>query len=221
MAFEPPAIPQALLSFFLPAPLREPVMGDLQEEYAERRDVARNRGAVDLWYWRQAIHTACTFLWTQRGAGMAYLLSLIFFVLMLVLALATADFGLWLISPPVLILLVPTSLALGIGATSAQAARLAFRLSLSDADPASPKLVDLARRFLQVTGNQFLLVGGVAFFLGLILLLIGFSQNPELLDSSTLYARYGIALLPLFYGMIFKCVFYSAEQKILWRYARD
>ena len=150
---------------------------------------------------------------------MAYLISVILFIMMIGLALMTSQFGLWLISPPVIILTVPTALVLGIGATSFQAAKSALRMSFGDPISNSPQEVNLAVRFLRVTGNQYLLVSGVAFFLGIIQLMITLSQTPELLNNSAHYARYGIAMLPLFYGMIFKCLFYSAEQKLLWKYA--
>lgn len=215
----PPMIAKSILSFFLPETLRDPILGDLEEEYALRAGDSDSLMRVNRWYWWQVLKSSCLFLWQQRGAGMAYLLSVIFFVLAIFLALVTADFGLWLISPPIIIFIVPTSLLLGIGATSSQTARNAFRLSFSSSCDHSAQTINDACRFLHVTGNQFLLVAGVAFFLGAIQILINFSQNPELISNSSHYFRIGIALIPLFYGLIFKCLFYSAEQKLLGKYA--
>jgi len=215
----PPRVARQLLSFFLPATLREPVLGDLEEEFAGRLYSTGSRNQASRWYWRQALQSACQFFWQQRGDGMAYLISAILFLAIIGLALMTSQVGLWLISPPVIILTVPTALILGIGATSMQAARSALAMSLTDAGIRSAADVNLATRFLRVTGNQFLLVGGVAFFLGTIQLLIGFSQNPGLVASGSHFARLGVAMLPLLYGMLFKCLFYSAEQKLLWKYA--
>ncbi|MCB1670581.1 MAG: hypothetical protein R3F41_20360 [Gammaproteobacteria bacterium] len=214
----PPRIGSLLLEFFVPVRLREPLLGDLEEEFLLKIQHDRRMGRAYRWYWGQVLKSACLFIWMQRGTAMAFFLSVLFFLFVLTAALVTAEFGLWLLSPPVLLALVPTSLILGIGATSYQAARTAFRLSFSESDEYSPAQISLAARFLHVTGNQFLLVGGVTFFLGVILVSIGFSQNPELLNGGVRYARYGMALLPLFYGMIFKCLFYSAEQKITWKY---
>ncbi|MEZ5492302.1 MAG: hypothetical protein R3F50_18620 [Gammaproteobacteria bacterium] len=211
---------ESMLSFFLPAVMREPLLGDLEEEFQFRLE-SSNSSAVYRWYWAQVLKSTCLFIWIQRGAGMAFFLSVIFFLFVLGAALFTAEFGLWLVSPPVILLLVPTSLILGIGATSSQAAKNAFMLSFSESDQHSRQQIDLASRFLHVTGNQFLLVGGVAFFLGVILLLVSFSQNPLLISEGAQYARYGVALLPLFYGMIFKCLFYSAEQKLAWKYQQQ
>lgn len=217
----PPGLAKSILSFFLPAASREPILGDLEEEFTSRIFATSNFYEVYRWYWWQALQSSCLFFWQQRGTGMAYLISVIFFVFMIALALMTSQFGLWLISPPVIILTVPTALILGIGATSFQAAKSALKMSFSDSSAVSTQEVKLATRFLRVTGNQFLLVAGVAFFLGIIQVLLIFSQNPDLMNSSSHYARYGIAMLPLFYGMIFKCLFYSAEQKLLWKYAAE
>lgn len=150
---------------------------------------------------------------------MAYLISVIFFGLMFALAVATGGYGLWYVMPTPLIATIPASVLLGIGATSTQAARTAFKLSFTDAGEQPPQSVDLARRFLRVTGNQFLLVAGVVFFMSSIQWLFMFSRNPDLLNNPSHYAAFGFAILPLFYGMIFKCLFYSAEQKLMWKYA--
>ena len=152
---------------------------------------------------------------------MAYLISVIFFGLIFGLGVATTDFGLWFILPPPLIATIPASLLLGIGATSAQAAKTAFKLSFSDTTEQSTQNIELAQRFLRVTGNQFLLVSGVVFFMGTIQLLFRFSQDAELINNPSHYAAFGFAILPFFYGIMFKCLFYSAEQKLMWKFARS
>ena len=218
---QPPRGATSILSFFLPAALREPILGDLEEEFTQRLCSSDSFSKVYIWYWRQVLQSSCLYFWKQRGNGMAYLISVILFLLMIGLALATSQFGMWLISIPVIIATIPAALILGIGATSSQAAKSAMKLSFSDSSNESPQVVNLAIRFLRVTGNQFLLVGGVVFFLGIIQVLIIFSQDPELMNSGAHYARYGIAMLPLFYGMVFKCLFYSAEQKLMWKYVQE
>lgn len=150
---------------------------------------------------------------------MAYLISVVLFGLLFALAVATGGFGLRYVMPTPLVATIPASLMLGVGATSAQAARTAFKLSFSDAGEHSPQSVKLGRRFLLVTGNQFLLVAGVVFFMSSIQWLFSLSQNPDLLTDHSHYASHGFAILPLFYGMILKCLFYSAEQKLAWKYA--
>lgn len=219
LASVPLKIPQAILSFSLPAELRDPVIGDLNEEFLQRSMLENSLVAPVYWYWVQATKSACVFIWQQRGTGMAYFFSVVFFIVMMMLSMATSQFGFWLISPPIFIGLFPLAFVMGIGATSMQACKLGLKASFSDASGHTDEELGLARKFLNVTGNQFLLVAGVIFFLGVIQLLVSFSQNPAMLDDPMRFARYGIALIPLFYGMIFKCLFYSAEQKVLWKYS--
>jgi len=214
----PPFLAKELLSFFLPANVRDPILGDLEEEFGLRVCSNNNLVAVYRWYWWQVLQSSCLYFWQQRGTGMAYLISIAFFVLMFGLAIFTTSFGPSFLIPPVIIAIIPTSLALGIGATSFQASKNAIKLSFSDAEEPPTEIVSLACRFLHVTGNQFLFVAGAVFFMGSIQVLFSFSANPELLSDPSHYARYGFAMLPLFYGMIFKCLFYSAEQKLLGRY---
>lgn len=217
----PPGLARSILSFFLPATLRDPILGDLEEEFAQRACSNSNLMEVHRWYWWQVLQSSCLFIWQQRGNVMAYLISVILFGLLFGLGVATTGYGLWFIVPPVLIATIPTSLILGIGATSIQAAKNAFKLSFSDSGEHSPQIVSMACRFLHVTGNQFLFVAGAVFFMGSIQWLFSFSQNPELMNDPSHYAGYGFAILPLFYGMIFKCLFYSAEQKLLGKYVQE
>ena len=70
----------------------------------------------------------------------------------------------------------------------------------------------------RLRGYIYCALAGVVFFMSVIQWLFGFSQNPDLLTDHSHYANLGFALLPLFYGMAFKCLFYSAEQKLAWKY---
>ena len=152
---------------------------------------------------------------------MAYLISVLFFGLMFALAIITGGFGLWYVMPPPLLATIPVSLLLGIGATSVEAAKTAIKLSFRDSSKQPAQSVELATRFLKVTGNQFLLVSSVVFFMSVIQWLFSFSQNPERLSDPSHYATLGFAILPLFYGAAFKCLFYSAEQKLQWKYVEQ
>ena len=129
----PPSLPRLILSFFLPIKLQDPVLGDLEEEYVARSLTKNSWFQTNGWYWLQALSSACVFFWQQRGTEMAYFISVLFFLAMMILAMATAQFGFWLVSPPILIALIPLALAMGIGATSMQACKLGFKASFSDA----------------------------------------------------------------------------------------
>lgn len=214
----PPHAATQILAFFLPASLREPILGDLEEEYTHLFQSSASAAHGLRWYWWQVAQNVGHFFWKQRGTAMAYLISVAFFIFMFGMAVLTSGFGQWYLMPPVIILTVPTSLLLGIGASSIQAAKNAFSLSFSESTEHSPQVIRMAVRFLSVTGNQFLLVSGIGVVVGVVQVLMMASSDPSIMEDASIYNRYAMAILPLFYGVIFKSLFYSAEQKLIGRY---
>lgn len=214
----PPRVATGLLSFFLPASLREPILGDLEEEFTHLLLSSGSAARGLRWYWWQVVKNAGHFFWEQRGTAMAYLISVAFFIFMLGLVVLTSGFGQWYLMPPVIILTVPTSLLLGIGATSIKAAKNAISLSFSESTEHSSQAIRMAVRFLHVTGNQFLLVSSVGVVVGIVQVLMMASSDPSIISEASIYNRYAMVILPLFYGIIFKSVLYSAEQKLVGRY---
>ena len=67
-----PRLPLALRLFarFVPGDLREPIAGDLTEEYLEMRD-RRGAARATLWLWGQAARLAWTFRWERATRGRA------------------------------------------------------------------------------------------------------------------------------------------------------
>ena len=67
-----PRLPLALrlIARFVPGDLREPIAGDLAEEYLEMRD-RRGAARATLWLWGQAARLAWTFRWERATRGRA------------------------------------------------------------------------------------------------------------------------------------------------------
>ena len=67
-----PGLPLALrlIARFVPGDLREPIAGDLSEEYLEMRD-RRGAARATLWLWGQAARLAWTFRWERATRGRA------------------------------------------------------------------------------------------------------------------------------------------------------
>ena len=63
-----PPIVLRLFARFVPGDLREPITGDLTEEYLEMRD-RRGPGRATLWLWGQAARLALTFRWERTAHG--------------------------------------------------------------------------------------------------------------------------------------------------------
>ncbi len=63
---EPPKLATFLLMQFSPRPLRDCLLGDLQEEYY-RRAIA-DKGKGNAWYWRQALRTSLHYISAQLAS---------------------------------------------------------------------------------------------------------------------------------------------------------
>ncbi|MEO0438675.1 MAG: hypothetical protein AAF098_17390 [Pseudomonadota bacterium] len=196
----------------LPKRLVDPILGDLQEEYLDQILPELGRFRASIWFWKQVLTTAGLYFWKGRGTNMAYLYGFIFFFIVNAIAMALSGNGAQFLNLPSMVIVVPTAIVLGIAATSSASCRLAFRLTFSGTIGITTDSIHSARRFLHVTGNQCL-------FLGLIGFLIGSIQMATNIEASAFKEVFGPALsvnfLTLLYGVIFKALFYSAEEKLV------
>jgi len=147
---------------------------------------------------------------------MAYVISVMLFSAIFVIAAAMTGTGSAMINISSILIVAPTSIILGIGATSLNSATMALQLSISENLEVTPKLAKSARRFLHDTGNQCVLTDLAATLLGNIGLLVATQQIVGPLQSG--YLVFAVSLLTLLYGLILKCLFYSAEHKLRDRY---
>ncbi len=61
----PPKFPTSFLNWALPKNLREPILGDLSEEYIQH--ISReNTATANLWYWHQALKTSFLFIFKGK-----------------------------------------------------------------------------------------------------------------------------------------------------------
>ena len=64
-----PVFARLLLRIFLPVRDREFILGDLDEEYDQRRESAGGRISPWLWYWRQALASLMSEVRYEAGAA--------------------------------------------------------------------------------------------------------------------------------------------------------
>jgi len=61
----PPNFPSMFLNWALPKNLREPILGDLSEEYIQH--ISReNIASANIWYWHQALKTGLLFVFRGK-----------------------------------------------------------------------------------------------------------------------------------------------------------
>ncbi len=210
-----PKLAQCILTLFLPATIRESILGDLEEEALDLMH-HQNKRQVHLWYWRQVFLTSCIYGFKQRGSTMAYFFGLLFFiVIQAVTMLMTANDVSLFFNGPSFIVVVPLAIVLGITSTSVSSSKLALRLVFIDEQSWEEKEVRSACRFLRVAGNQFILLG----LIGLIMGTVAIAESAELaLAKGWMGQAIAVCFLTLLYALLGKSLFYSAEQKLINKY---
>ena len=208
----PPETATKFLNWALPDSLRDPVLGDLFEEFQQQR--ATNPSSAKSWYRKQAFRSAMQFLWkTKRG-----LLMFIFSVLIFV---GFAYMGMWFagepsmfVDVPSLLLVVPASFAFAIAATSWQTFKQRFSFLVDDEAEVSEQQLVNAGTMFKVFGNTAVLSGVVTTLIGAVA--IGSNLEPENF-SNHFGPAFAVCILTLLYGFGIKTICYVAEQKLVYK----
>lgn len=206
----PPKWAQQVLAWSLPASLQEPVLGDLEEEFFEKRQHS-GETLARFWYLRQAILTSVTFLkQTQRGMLMFVLSLLVLVVIVGIAFLMSGDLGMF-INIPSLIIVLPIALTFSIAATSKQALLNGFKVLLDDQHTLDKRQLMASKRAFVTLGNTAMLCG----YLGVVIGLIAMASNiePEVFKKVFGPAA-AVCLLTMLYALLIKLPCYLSEQKI-------
>lgn len=140
---------------------------------------------------------------------MWFFLSLLIFIALIVLGMGS--YVLAFVDFPSLLIVTP-SFFLAWGATSNGALKLAVTLPFRKAAHGDPDEVRGACRFLRLFGWAALLMGAVGSLIGAVIMLQALS------DTSAIGPALAIAILSIFYGLVFKIITYCAEQKLIYNH---
>ncbi len=210
---------EKILFAILPKALRDPLMGDLQEEFY--RDVIPRYGQAraQWWYRLQVVKSARYYILREKGGVMMFLLSIMVFIALSISAgVLGSSMGVLFNIPSLLVDLVPSFL-FAMAATSTRSWTLCLRLLFVDLDHVDKEEIREASRFLKVFGNMCLV-------LGLFFTLLGAMQILSMFDFSSVSTNKvcsasSVCLLALFYGIAFKSILYVADQRIQHRFRMD
>lgn len=218
---KPPQVPrfaEKLLSFGLPARVREPILGDLAEEYL--LDILPQQGIWKghYWYYKQAIRSLCIYAWREEDGAMAFFWSIVSFVCVIVIVVGV-DFSTfttklsaltWLLDLRSFGFVLIPALGFAWAATSKNTLLLSFKLVFSEPTDISQEQVQEACRFLRIFGNTCLVMGGIGALLGAMVVL----QNLASLTTPSKLESISLAVIAFFYGICLKLLFYTAEHKL-------
>jgi hypothetical protein len=218
----PSAVAEKLLSWSLPATIREQLIGDLFEQFEQMQSEGNQTSAAQIWFWRQSVSTALFYLWQEKGGIMAFIMSVVIFIGMTLLVMLLGGRLAFYWDIPSLMIVILPAIAFGIAASSVDAGKNSLALAFVDhldSDLANLKQsAKAACCFLDVTGTS-------AIWLALMSTLIGWASmgaNIEAAVFSTVFGHaFAISILTLIYGLMLKLLCYAAEKKIRFRYLQD
>lgn len=213
-AHVPPELTTKLLNWALPESLRDPVLGDLFEEFQQQSLI--NPNLARRWYRKQAVRSAIQFLWkTKRGLFM-FLFSVLVFVGFSYMGMWFAGEPSMFVDIPSILLVVPASIAFAIGATSWQNFKQGFRFLFDEEVEASQQQLKGACTVFRVLGNSAIFSGVVTTLIGAVA--IGSNLEPENFRDH-FGPAFAVCILTLMYGFMIKTISYVAEQKL--QYKKD
>lgn len=205
----PPKLSSQFLNWSLPAELRDPIMGDLDEEYIQQ--LLNNPAKADSWYRNQAVRSALQFIWkTKRGLFMLLISLLVFIGFTLMGMWFSGGVDMFIDIPSVLIV-IPAAVAFTIAATSWQRCTQAITHFVSQE-------TDFAQQDLVISKQVFSMFGNVTLWLGSAMTVLGWiAIGSNLDDPSSFGPAFAVSVLTVLYAMLIKIVCYVAEQKIQYK----
>jgi flagellar motor component MotA len=217
-ASAPPMVATKLMEWILPANIRDHLIGDLFEEFYQLQSESSTNGSPSAWFWWQSIRTLLLYIWKERGGLMAFVVSLLIFIGMTLMAMVLGGRLEMFIDWPSFLIVIPPAVAFGIAASSVQSYVSSVKLAFVDQLDVNRQEAHDAIVFLRVTGTT-------AVYLGFITSLIGWvamGANIKAFEFSEVFgSAFAVSILTIMYGLMLKLICYSAEQKIQFRYLKE
>lgn len=213
----PPKMFERFLRWTLPAELKEPLLGDLSEEFQHLQQL--HSASAKHWYVKQALRTANQFIWqTKRGIVM-FIISILVFLFFSFMALwfsVDGSISLTFVDIPSLLLVFPPAILFAIGVTSVKDMKNALAVLFNDELQLSNLELTSAKQFYNVLGNSAVLMGIFTTFIGAVAIAVNIENVAEEFGPA-----FGVCILVLLYGFGLKTLSYVAEQKVQYRINRQ
>lgn len=202
----PPKLIETFLHWSLPAELKEPVLGDLAEEYSEL--ILRQPLKANYWYTRQALHTGLQFLTKTKRGLIMFLFGILGFLAVVMMGMIQSGDLSMFVNVPSLLIVFPSALLITIAATSKQSRRNAYSVLFNDDLTLNKTELKAAKHVYTTFSNMNILMGVIGVIIGA----IAMSSNMQ--DMSSFGPAFAVCLLTLFYALLMKALCFAAEAKI-------
>ena len=203
----PPRIAEALLEKVLPADLKEPLLGDLEEEF-QQIQFNQSKQACQIWYWRQALLTSFHFFNQTQKALIMFAFSVLFFAALTIFAMELSGGSSMFFDVPSLIITLPPALVFTLAVTSPGNVKQAFSCLFSG-HVDSLRQVKSSAMVFNVLGNSCLWMGALMTLLGWV------AMGSHIEDVAVFGPAFAVSVLTLLYAMGVKLVCYVAAQRIM------
>lgn len=202
-----PYIASKFLTWASPAHLKDPVLGDMSEEFYQR---VEKHGVVGAkrWYWQQSILSGVRFMLATKQNMVTFSVSLLVFMIVMIWLAILGGSVVDYISIPSVVAVIPLAVLFTVAATSKTKVSKAFN-ALINQD------LDLSSDDLKTSKRVFSILGNTALLLGFFTTLMGWvSIGVNMDDINAFGPAFAVSILTLMYGIAMKLLCYVAEQKM-------
>ncbi|GEA05944.1 hypothetical protein KUL42_07050 [Alteromonas sp. KUL42] len=209
ITIQPPVWSGRFLQWVLPSKLKEPILGDLEEEFLSRAQI--NPNAAKRWYQQQALRSAFQFLWKTKRGLMMFIFSLVVFGGLTIMALVWGGgIDMFIDIPSAMLVFIPSTV-FALAATSSKTLSQGISALLNDESQFDKQTLTNAQLFFKVLGQTAILTGIFSSLIGAIAIGSHFQAD----DFSTSFGPvFAVCILTLTYGFGVKTICYVAEQKL-------
>ena len=204
----PPRIAEALLERVLPVDLKEPLLGDLEEEF-QQIQFNQSKQACQIWYWRQALLTSFHYFNQTQKALIMFAFSVLFFAALTIFAMELSGGTSMFFDVPSLIITLPPALVFTLAVTSPGNVKQAFSCLFSG-HVESLKQVKNSVMVFDVLGTSCLWLGALMTLLGCV------AMGSSIEEVAVIGPAFAVSVLTLMYAMGIKLVCYVASQRIIY-----
>ena len=205
----PPKLIEKFLHWALPNELKEPVLGDLAEEYLGLAETAPLK--ANYWYTLQALRTGLQFLIKTKRGLIMFILSLVVFVGLVCMIMIQARDVLMFANLPSLLIVFPPAFFIMLSSTSKQSRSNALSVLFNDGIILNKSELNAAKHVCTVFGNISMLMGWIGFVIGAVVM----SSNIEPEEFSEVFGpAFSVCILTILYAFLIKALCYAAEAKI-------
>jgi chemotaxis protein MotA len=208
----PPRLIEKFLHWTLPNELKDPVLGDLAEEYSVLK--IEKPYQANYWYTRQALSTGLQFLTKTKRGLIMFLLGMIVFALMITMSMILSGEIMMFVDIPSFLIVVPPAFMLTLASSSKLSRSHAVKILFSESVNLNKAELNAAKQVFTTFGNLTMLMGCIGAIIGAISM--ASNIEPEVFKH-VFGSAFAICALTLFYAFLIKALCYAAEAKIQFR----